>query len=236
MSKHILAVEDDLNIRSGLIDALSLEGFAVTGAADGLEGWQCFEQGHFDLILLDIMMPGLNGYELCRKIRAVDSATPIIMLTAKAEEIDKVLGLELGADDYLTKPFGLRELLARINARLRRSAKAHDTNNLVVAPEDGSFHFGSWQINPAGLTAKDRLGTIIELTHRETAILRLLSINPGVIISREKLFSEIWGGKVCNTRTVDQHIVTLRRKIESNPAEPELIQTVYGAGYRYTGH
>ena len=172
------------------------------------------------------MMPNLNGYEVCRRIRRSDAATPIIMLTAKGEEIDKVLGLELGADDYVTKPFGLRELSARIAAQLRRRRV-----ETAAPPPSGEFAFGPWRVDVKKLSA-ETAGAAVELTMREIELLRLFAAHPGEVLDRSFIMREIWGNALTSSRTLDQHLVALRRKIEPEYL-PRLIETVYGVGYRF---
>jgi len=231
-SIHILVAEDDHYIREGLIDTLESEGYKVTSAADGRKASDLLKTDGFDLILLDIMMPEKSGYDLCRDIRSKDPDIPIIMLTAKGEEIDKVLGLQLGADDYITKPFGVHELLARISAVLRRSKRASGSNDDKSAiPVE--FPFGGATVN----TLQFRLirdGRNIDLSEREVKLLHLFFSHPGEVLSRDRLLNEVWGiDYYGTTRTLDQHIAQLRKKVEVDPAKPELIHTVHGVGYRY---
>ncbi len=227
MKFHLLIVEDDRNIRDGLCDALELEGYTVTPAANGGDALREFNLRQPDLILLDVMMPGLNGYEVCRQIRRSDLTVPIIMLTAKSEEIDKVLGLELGADDYVTKPFSLRELAARIAARLRLRATL-PVSDATTATE---FPFGPWKILPDQLRAV-RDGETVELTRRELELLSLFAAHPNEVLDRERIMRTIWGQNAPSSRTLDQHLVVLRRKIYGSGETP-LLETVYGVGYRY---
>ncbi len=222
----ILVAEDDRNIRSGLVDALELEGYVMEEAADGAGALRKFTAFRPDLVLLDVMMPNLNGYEVCRRIRRSDAATPIIMLTVKGEEIDKVLGLELGADDYVTKPFGLRELSARIAAQLRRRRV-----ETAAPPPSGEFAFGPWRVDVKKLSA-ETAGAAVELTMREIELLRLFAAHPGEVLDRSFIMREIWGNALTSSRTLDQHLVALRRKIEPEHL-PRLIETVYGVGYRF---
>ena len=219
----ILIAEDDRNIRAGLADTLELEGYEPVEAADGNAALAVYRECKPDLLLLDIMMPGLSGYEVCRRIREHDSFVPIIMLTAKSEEIDKVLGLELGADDYVTKPFGVRELLARIAARLRRRDRERGEPD-----ESAEFSFGPWTVEPTRLRAS-RHGESVELTPREIALLRLFAAHPGEALERDRILREVWEANFQCSRTLDQHLVSLRRKVEP----PRLIETVYGVGYRF---
>ncbi len=227
-SYKILIAEDDHNIRAGLVDALELEGYTVAEAPDGSAALKEFNAFHPDLILLDIMMPNLNGYDVCRQIRRNDPRVPILMLTAKGEEIDKVLGLELGADDYITKPFGLRELSARIAAQLRR----RNLSDNAASAESDKFTFAQWKVDALQLRAFAD-GQTVELTQREIKLLLLFAANPGIALDRNKILNAVWGSTFHSSRTLDQHLVALRRKIEP-PGSPKLIETVYGIGYRYT--
>lgn len=224
--QKILIVEDDRNIRAGLVDALELEGYEVGEAADGGAGLRMYNSFKPDLILLDLMMPGLSGYDVCRQIRRGDAGIPIIMLTAKGEEIDKVLGFELGADDYVTKPFGLRELSARIAARLRRRNGA-----AAAEPEEADFDFDAWRVEPGKLRAVAGEAAI-DLSAREIALLRLFAAHPGEALERTRIMREVWGGAFHSSRTLDQHLVALRRKLEAG-GRPRRLETVYGIGYRY---
>lgn len=227
---HILVAEDDINIRTGLTDTLESEGYKVTSAENGLEAVDLFVRNRFDIILLDIMMPGKSGYDVCREIRTKDENIPVIMLTAKSEEIDKVVGLQLGADDYITKPFGVHELLARIAAVLRRANRGKPTP--VIENQD-TFTFGAWAVNPKNYKiSKD--GAAIDISDRELKILKLFYNHPNEVLSRDTMLNEIWGiDYFGTTRTLDQHIAQLRKKIEDNPSEPSTITTVHGVGYRY---
>jgi DNA-binding response OmpR family regulator len=229
---HILVAEDDVHIREGLVDTLESEGYRVTSAADGRKASDLLKANTYDLILLDLMMPEKSGYDLCRDIRAKDKETPIIMLTAKGEEIDKVLGLELGADDYVTKPFGVHELLARISAVLRRSNRRPESDGASSAMP-AEFPFGDAVVN----TRQFRLikgGETVDLSEREVTLLHLFHSNPDEVLSRDKLLNDVWGiDYYGTTRTLDQHIAQLRKKVEPNPASPTFIHTVHGVGYRY---
>lgn len=230
-SVTILIAEDDLNLRQGLADLLIDEGYRVETAADGLEALQLFEEKQPALVLLDVMMPELSGYDVCRKIRHRDPSVPILMLTAKNEEIDKVVGLELGADDYMTKPFGLHELRARIKALLRRSR--HGDTVPGSLPEE--FFFGEVLINRKRLEAVlDR--NAYRLTLRELALLDLFHQHPGEVLSRDFLLNQAWGiDYQGTTRTLDQHIAQLRKKVERHPETPAVILTAHGIGYQYVG-
>jgi len=218
-----------LNIREGLVDALEMEGYQVEAAADGSEAIKFYAQWQPDLIILDVMMPRKSGYDVCREIRRGNPDIPIIMLTAKGEEIDKVLGLELGADDYVTKPFGLRELMARIGAVLRRSQGASEQN----LPESENLAFGKIEIDIPKMRGR-RNGESFDLTQKEIELLKYFLARPGEVLDRNELLNVAWGpGYHGFTRTLDQHLVQLRKKIEDDPKNPRHIQTVYGIGYRF---
>jgi len=227
---HILVAEDDEHIRAGLVDTLESEGYRVSAVRDGAEAIKRISASDFDLILLDVMMPQMSGYDVCREARRKGQRVPIIMLTAKGEEMDKVIGLELGADDYVTKPFGIRELLARVAAVLRRSQEP-------VKPSTGNlpnpFRFGKAVVDRkkfAGCLGKRRF----DLTARELKLLEVFAAHPGEVLSRNDLLNAAWGvDYLGTTRTLDQHIVQLRKKIESDPGNPTVITTVHGVGYRY---
>ena len=230
----ILVAEDDANIRQGLVDALESEGYRVVPARDGAEALRRYEEGGFDLLLLDVMMPGRSGYDVCRGIRARDARTPILLVTAKGEEIDKVVGLELGADDYITKPFGVRELLARVAAALRRSRAAAEAP--AAAPEAALpdvLRFGECEVD----RKKYRLARgrqAHELSARELRLVELFSRHPDEVLTRERLLNDVWGIEYLGTtRTLDQHIAQLRKKVERDAAAPRTILTVHGVGYRY---
>lgn len=226
---HILVAEDDAHIRTGLVDTLESEGYRVTAAADGNEALALFEAQAVDLVILDVMMPGKSGFDLCRLMRDHHPDLPILMLTAKGEEIDKVLGLKLGADDYITKPFGIHELLARIEAVLRRCRR----NGEPPGNTDAVFPFGGRVVDPRSYTV-EKNGERIDLTDRELKLLRLFYAHPGEVLSRETLLNAVWGiDYFGTTRTLDQHVAQLRKKIEDDPAAPVLITTVHGVGYRY---
>ncbi|ANG64667.1 DNA-binding response regulator [Marinobacterium aestuarii] len=226
----ILIAEDDLNIRLGLAELLEAEGYSCLEAADGDQAWALFEQHRPDLVLLDIMMPGQDGYSLCRRIRQQDQQLPVIFISAKSEEIDQVLGLELGADDYIKKPFGSREVVARIRAVTRRCLARR-----MLPAEDDSFQMADLRVLPAQLRA-ERNGSRIDLSLRDMQILQLLHRNPGRVLSRDELFDECWGRHYLpSSRTLDQHISKLRKAVELDPRTPAIIVTVHGVGYRYDG-
>jgi two-component system alkaline phosphatase synthesis response regulator PhoP len=222
----ILVVEDEEKIRSALTDFLEFHNFEVTDAADGLEAERTAAEKRFDLILLDLMLPKISGEQLCSKWRHDGLQTPIIMLTAKGQEKEKVSGLNLGADDYVTKPFSLEELLARINAVLRRTDPARAVGQ--------KFQFADLDVDIPALKAR-RKGRDIEISKREAAIIQFFAANPNRIIDREELYKAVWQETMSElgTRTVDMHIAKLRSKIERNAAEPQIIKTVRGAGYKY---
>jgi len=224
----ILIAEDDHNIRQGLDDLLSKEGYEIDAAENGKIALERFKQQKPQFVILDIMMPEMDGYAVCREIRRLDSDVPIIFLSAKSEEIDRVIGLELGADDYISKPFGTREVVARIRAITRRYLKTNNTPN-----EQTSFSFGDLEVYPNELRAKKEEG-FIDLSLREINVLKTLSNHQGEVVTRDQLFNECWGyDHMPNSRTLDQHISKLRKLIENNPTEPVLIKTVHGVGYRY---
>lgn len=233
MTATVLVVEDEPAIREGLVATLESEGCTVTAVADGNAALAAVQTAAPDLVLLDIMLPGRNGYDVCRSLRRRHPRLPVIMLTAKSEEIDKVVGLELGADDYITKPFGVRELLARIGAVLRRSTPP------VPNPDEPDhadpFVFGEARIDPPAL--RGRIGDrSFDLTPRELRLLDYFHDRPGMVLGREKLLHEVWDYEhIGNTRTLDQHIAMLRKKIEPDPRRPRYLTTVHGAGYRYEG-
>ncbi len=224
--------EDDGNIRLGITAVLEQEGWAVVSAADGCEALEAFAGGDFALVILDVMMPRIDGYEVCRRLRRT-SRVPIIMLTAKGEEIDKVVGLELGADDYVTKPFSIRELTARIHSLLRRVYGEGEDEKRRAMMEDRPFDFGPLRVEPACLRATCR-GRVIELTPREVEMIRYFAERPGKAVSRDDLMHSVWEWNYTGaSRTVDQHVAQLRKKIEADPARPAILTTVHGHGYRY---
>ena len=223
--KRILLIEDDVSILRGLSDALRRESYDVITAADGETGCQLASEKRPDLVILDLMLPKLSGYEVCRQIRASRLPAPILMLTARGEEGDRVLGLDLGADDYVTKPFSLRELLARIRALLRRGQPAHQLiDELRLC--DIAVDFRKYDAT--------RDGRPMELTRREFQLLRALASRPGEVITRSDLLDQVWGlDEYPTTRTVDTHIASLRAKIERDTANPEHLLTLRGVGYKW---
>jgi DNA-binding response OmpR family regulator len=222
---RILVVEDDPAILRGLSDSLRRESYEVLTAADGESAQHLIEEKNPDLIILDLMLPKLSGYEICRKMRSEGNVTPILMLTARGEEGDRVLGLDLGADDYVSKPFSLRELLARIRALLRRSQPARALlDELQVG--DVRVDFRSYEARKGDLP--------LEMTRREFQLLRALASRPGEVITRSELLDQVWGLEAYpTTRTVDNHVAGLRAKLEQDPAEPTHLITVRGVGYKW---
>ncbi len=225
--KKILIVEDELNMVNGLKDNLEFEGYEVDTAIEGRTGLEKILQHRYDLILLDIMLPEVSGFDICRTARKEGINTPIILLTAKGEEIDKVLGLELGADDYITKPFSLRELLARIKAILRRSTSGKEDNT------DSEFKMiGNIKVNFKSYIALEG-NDEIKMSHKEFEVLHYLYQNAGKIIHRDDLITRVWSIDYdINTRTVDNFILKLRQKIEADSNNPKIILTVHGMGYK----
>ena len=222
----ILLVEDEEKIRMALRDFLEFHDFKVTEALDGLEAERTVAKKDFDLILLDLMLPKISGEQLCSRWRRDGLQTPVIMLTAKGQKKEKVAGLNLGADDYITKPFSLEELLARINAVLRRTDPARAVGQ--------NFKFGDMDVDIAALKVQ-REDRQIEITRREAGIIQYFAANPNRVISRDELYKEVWNDILTElgTRTTDMHIAKLRSKIEHDSADPQIIKTVRGAGYKY---
>lgn len=222
----ILVVDDEQNMRTGLKDNLEFEGYDVDTANDGDEGLKKIFANNYTLIILDVMMPKKSGFDVCKETRKAGIKTPIILLTAKGEEIDKVVGLEIGADDYVTKPFSLRELLARVKAILRRS------DSLIMDNESREIQIGKLAVDfnsyKATLKNKD-----VAMSHKEFEILRYLWKHRNKTVSRDNLLTEIWGyDETPTTRTVDNFILKLRQKIEIDPNHPQVILTVHGIGYK----
>lgn len=229
---HIMVAEDDTNILTGLVATLESEGYDVSTASDGEKALELFKNSRFDLVLLDIMMPGKSGYDVCREIRSHDDETPIIMLTAKGEEIDKVVGLQLGADDYVTKPFGVHELLARISAVLRRSKRnARAENNAAI--DIDRFSFGPVEVDVKQFKLTNGK-EVVPLSEREVRLLHFFYSHPNEVLSRDRLLNAVWGiDYYGTTRTLDQHIAQLRKKVEPDTTKPSIIKTVHRVGYRY---
>jgi two-component system alkaline phosphatase synthesis response regulator PhoP len=225
--RRVLVVEDEPSLQLTLVDRLESEGYATTVAADGDAALAAASAGAFDLVLLDVALPRRDGFEVCRELRAQGSAVPILMLTARSQIVDRVVGLKLGADDYLTKPFDMAELLARMEALLRRSAGSLVHGDKVAI---GDLRL-DWK---AAEVSRD--GRPIELSALELRLLRFLVEHRGEVLSRERLLDEVWGYEAnVYSRTVDVHVASLRQKIERNPKQPELILTVHGMGYKFTG-
>jgi DNA-binding response OmpR family regulator len=226
-SATILLVDDEDSIQKLLTYPLERDGFTVLQARDGEEALAQFSSRHVDLVVLDIMLPKLDGLDVCRRLRA-ESSVPIIMLTARDDELDKVLGLELGADDYITKPFSIREFRSRVRALLRRAAAPrHDARQSEVIDSNGL------RIDLAKRSVRIR-DEAVQLTYVEFELLRMLASSPGRVYTRQMLLEGLWGGsEYREPRTIDVHIRHLREKLERDPAEPELIFTVRGVGYRF---
>lgn len=228
MKEKILIIEDEEDLVKGLKLNLADEGYEVDWASDGVEGLRKALEERPHLIILDIMLPKMNGLDICRELRQKNINIPIIMLTAKGEEIDKVLGLEIGADDYMTKPFSIRELLARIKAHLRREKRERKK-----VPE--VYRFGDVEIDFTHFKVK-RKDKELDLTSLEIDIMKYFIAHREEVVTREALLNKIWGyEKYPTTRTIDNHILKLRKKIEAVPAHPEYILSVYGEGYRFVG-
>jgi DNA-binding response OmpR family regulator len=222
----ILIVEDNADLANGLELNLKKEGYKILKTATGEDAIKIVIHDCPDLIILDIMLPGMSGLDVCRELRNKSIATPIIMLTAKSDELDRVVGLELGADDYITKPFGLRELLARVRVCLRRQP---------AQSEMPRYRFGNVEIDFEKYQATLR-NTPLELTQKEFELIRCLIRNRDTVLSRDRLLDEVWGYEAYpTTRTVDTHILKLRKKLEEDPANPKYILSVYGGGYKFVG-
>ena len=225
--KKILIIEDEESIQMALEDDFRLENYDVSVASEGLEGLTKAANPDIDLIILDIMLPGMNGFDICKKLRSQGIRTPVIMLTAKGQEIDRVVGLEIGADDYVTKPFSPRELQARVKAILRRMETEPDgkTENL--------FHYGGLEVNFRKYECRKN-GKEISLTAHEFDLLKYLIRNRGQVIKRDELLDEVWGKEVYVTpHTVDTHMANLRKKIEDDPSQPRFIISIRGVGYKF---
>jgi len=225
--EKILIIEDEHSILMPLEDNLRLEGYEVSSAKDGLKGFSLAKDKCHDLIILDIMLPGLDGFEVCKRLRQAGITIPILMLTAKSQEIDKVLGLELGADDYVTKPFSSRELLARVKALLRRAKQPQGELDVC--------RFGDIEVDFRKYEAKKR-GKPVYLTALELSLLQCLIKHREQVVRRDALLDEVWGENVyVDPRTVDKHISFLRKKLEEDPEKPRYIVGVRGVGYKFAG-
>lgn len=228
MEQKILLVEDEPGLRLTLSDRLHKEGYKIDAASDGEAGFKLAASENFDLIILDLMLPKKNGFDVCRDLRQLGRVTPILMLTARDQVVDKVVGLKIGADDYVTKPFEMAELLARVEALLRRAARP-------VFEATAVYQFGSIRVD-FPKTEVLRGGKVLALSAMEFQLLRFFIENRGVTLSRKKLLQEVWGyGSTPFTRTVDVHIAWLRQKIEDDPKQPQWILTVHKLGYRFAG-
>ncbi len=223
----ILIIEDEPNMVSGLRDNFEFEGYEVLAAYDGVEGLERALQETPDLVLLDVMMPKMSGLDVCRQLKAKRPAMPIIMLTARGQEVDKVVGLELGADDYVTKPFSIRELIARTKAVLRRVAHAGGNGD----------HYGFADVAVDVKSCRvTRGGKQVEVSAKEFELLKFFMLHPGETLTRDRLLNEVWGyERYPSTRTVDAHIVRLRQKFEPHPEQPQFFLTVHGVGYKFVG-
>jgi two-component system alkaline phosphatase synthesis response regulator PhoP len=224
--KHILVVEDAEDLAIVLCDRFQREGYSVEVARDGETALRTMEQPGLDLILLDLMLPGISGFEVCRQLRQRNHATPILMLTARSETVDKIVGLRLGADDYVTKPFDMGELFARVEALLRRTSQASTI-------PDGRLTFGDIEVDLGGAEVR-RGGARLDLTAREFLLLRRLIEKRGIVQSRDALLKAVWNYDAgLTTRTLDVHIAWLRQKLEEEPSQPRHIVTVRGLGYKF---
>ena len=223
----ILIVEDEPNMVAGLRDNFEFEGYQVISAPDGVAGLERALSEAPDLVILDVMMPRMSGLDVCKQLKTKKPAIPIIMLTARGQEVDKVVGLELGADDYITKPFSIRELLARVKAVLRRAG---------IAPRAAEkYSFGDVEVNLRSCRVSRR-GKEMDFSSKEVELLKFFLHHPGETLSRDPLLEEVWGyAHFPTTRTVDAHIVRLRQKVEPKPDEPRFILTVHGTGYKFVG-
>ena len=223
----ILVVEDEPAMVAGLRDNFEFEGYEVITARDGIEGLERALDESPDLVVLDVMMPRMSGLEVCKQLRAKRASLPIIMLTARGQEVDKVVGLELGADDYVTKPFSIRELLARVKAVLRRTA--------VVPHNQDQHSFGDVEVDLRRCRVL-RSGKAIDISSKEFELLKYFVCHSGETLSRDRLLEEVWGYEnYPTTRTVDTHLVRLRQKLEPDPERPQYFLTVHGTGYRFVG-
>jgi DNA-binding response OmpR family regulator len=223
----ILIVEDEPNMVAGLRDNFEFEGHQVITAGDGVTGLERAIAESPDLVILDVMMPRMSGLDVCKQLKAKRPSIPIIMLTARGQEVDKVVGLELGADDYVTKPFSIRELLARVKAVLRRAR--------TLPKVEDKYSFGEVEVNLRSCQVS-RKGQAVDFSSKEFELLKCFLIHPGETLSRDRLLEEVWGyDHFPTTRTVDAHIVRLRQKVEPKPEEPRFILTVHGTGYKFVG-
>lgn len=224
----ILIVEDEPDMRLGLKDNLEFDGYEVDSAENGKDGYEKIIKNNYDLVLMDVMMPEMSGFEVCKQIRKEGINVPVILLTAKGEEIDKVRGLEMGADDYITKPFSLRELLARVKAVLRRAPE----HNAQVEKKNSKIQIGLLTVDFSTFIAASK-NKPVQMSHKEFELLHYLWDNRNTVVTRDDLLNKIWGYEESpTTRTVDNFIVRLRQKIEKDPERPHIIITVHGIGYK----
>ena len=227
-AKRVLLVEDEPGLVVTLTDRLKSEGYQVSSATDGASAIAIASKQHFDVILLDVMLPGVSGFDVCRDLRQQGVKTPIIMLTARGQVMDKVLGLKIGADDYLTKPFDMLELLARVEVQLRRASALSGTSA-------AEYRFGDVTVNFRKAEVV-RAGTPLELSAREFLLLKYFIEHREATLTRDELLNEVWGyHSMPSTRTVDVHVAWLRQKIEDNPRHPQYVLTVHGMGYKFVG-
>lgn len=228
MAKTILVVDDERNLREMIASYLKNEGYEIKEASNGKMALQCVKENQLDLVLLDIMMPEIDGYEVLREIRSIQKKLPVIMLTAKTDEIDKIVGLEMGADDYITKPFSMRELVARIKAVLRRTNTSDEDADEVLERGDVIINLSTYEVLVSGKK--------VNLTPTEFKILVTLAQKPGRVYSRLQLMNYAFGEAYANyERSIDTHVSNLRRKVEDDPHHPVYIHTLYGIGYRFGG-
>jgi two-component system alkaline phosphatase synthesis response regulator PhoP len=224
---RILIVEDEPNMVAGLRDNFEFEGYQVITAGDGVSGLERALRESPDLVILDVMMPRMSGLDVCKQLKTKRPSLPVIMLTARGQEVDKIVGLELGADDYVTKPFSIRELLARVKAVLRRAG--------MPPKQQERYNFGDVEVNVRSCQVS-RQGRMLEFSAKEFDLLKYFLAHPGETLSRDRLLEDVWGYEhFPTTRTVDTHIVRLRQKIEPKPDEPRFILTVHGTGYKFVG-
>lgn len=235
MADKILVVEDELSLQETLAYNLKKQGYEVEAVGDGLAALDKARQAHPDLIVLDLMLPGMDGFEVCRILRQ-EMTTPVLMLTARDDEIDRVVGLEVGADDYMTKPFSMRELMARVKAMLRRVRLVREEINLAASPvtvQPLTFDDLLIDVTRREVRVQDK---VLALKPKEFELLHFLALHRGEVLSREFILERVWGWEyIGDSRTVDVHVRWLREKIEPNPAQPKRIVTVRGAGYRFEG-
>jgi two-component system alkaline phosphatase synthesis response regulator PhoP len=228
MSDTILLIEDEKNLLSVIKLNLEMEGYDVVAFDNGEAAWQKFRNTHYSLIILDVMLPGMDGFELCRNIRKTDKQTPILFLTARGDAEDRITGLKLGADDYLVKPFHLEELLLRVKGLLKRLA-----GDKTVEKEEYNFSSGKVNFNTYEIATKD--GELKELTKREIELLRLLISKKNEVVPRELILEKVWGYETApSTRTVDNYIVSFRKYFETDPRNPKHFHSIRGVGYKFT--